>query len=89
MRFPWLLAACAVLLIGAPLQARDKSSLAASTQTIPAHGVIGIEEQHLTPEFWVDRLATPDKVVMDRAAIAAVVRMADKIARWWSPASAG
>ena len=43
----------------------------AATCTIPAHGVIGIEEQHLTPEFWVARLATPDAVVMDTAAIAA------------------
>jgi cell wall-associated NlpC family hydrolase len=66
MRFPWLLAAGVALLVGAPLQARDKSA-----QAIPAHGVVGIEEQHLTPEFWVARLATPDAVVLDKAAITA------------------
>ena len=72
MRFPWLLTACVALLVGAPLQARDKPpAVAASTQASPAHGVIGIEEQHLTPEFWVARLATPDAVVLDQAAIAA------------------
>ena len=66
MRFPWLLAACVALLVGAPLHARDQPA-----QAIPAHGVVGIEEQHLTPEFWVARLANPDAVVMDKAAIAA------------------
>ncbi len=71
MRFPWVLTACVALLAGAPLQARDQPAQAASAQTIPAHGVIAIEEQHLTPDFWVGRLATPDKVVMDKAAIAA------------------
>lgn len=68
MRFPLLFtaAACAALLAGTPLQARDIPA-----PTIPAHGVIGIEEQHLAPEFWVDRLATPDAVMMDSTAIAA------------------
>ena len=71
MRFPWLLTACVALLVGTPLQARDKPAVAAPAQAIPAHGVIGIDDQHLTPEFWVARLATPDAVVMDEPAIAA------------------
>ena len=45
MRFPLLFAAaCVALLAGAPLQARDT----ARRKPIPAHGVIGVEEQHLS-----------------------------------------
>jgi hypothetical protein len=67
MRFPLLIATtCAALLLGAPLRARDNAALA-----VPAHGVVGIEEQQLTPQFWVDRLASAEAVVMDPALIAA------------------
>lgn len=38
---------------------------------VPAHGVIGVEEAHLTPEFWIGRLPRPDRVILDSAAIAA------------------
>jgi hypothetical protein len=37
----------------------------------PAHGVIGVEEAQLDPEFWISRLDAPDAVVMARAAIEA------------------
>ena len=51
------------------------SSLAACASAprepqIPAHGVIGVTEAHLDPEFWVRRGAGP-RLVLDEAAIAA------------------
>ncbi len=48
-----------------PLAAR-----AANPLPMPAHGVIGVEAPQLTPQFWLDRLAHPDQVIMDRQAIA-------------------
>ena len=42
---------------------------AADTTPQPAHRVIGVEEVHLNPEFWVARLEDPDRVVMMRHAI--------------------
>src|SRR5690606_1993929 len=42
-----------------------------SALSVPASGVIGVEEAYLDPEFWVARLQAPDEVLMDRAAIAA------------------
>jgi hypothetical protein len=41
----------------------------AETAAQPAHGVIGVEEVHLDPDFWVARLEDPDRVVMMRQAI--------------------
>ena len=41
----------------------------ADTMPKPAHGVVGVEEVHLDPEFWVSRLADADRVVMMRQAI--------------------
>jgi len=32
---------------------------------VPATGVIGVEPAQLTPEFWIARLADPDKVLLD------------------------
>lgn len=63
-RVPLLLSAACVLLCALPLQARD-----AATPAIPAHGVVGIEERHFDPEFWVRQLAAPEAVLLDRAAI--------------------
>ncbi len=37
---------------------------------IPAHGVIGVTDEHLDPEFWIRRGAG-SRVVLDRAAIEA------------------
>jgi cell wall-associated NlpC family hydrolase len=39
--------------------------------TIPAHAVIGVEETHLDPEFWIRRQAKADQLVLDAGAIAA------------------
>jgi len=38
---------------------------------IPASGVIGIEDAHLVPEFWIARTPAADAVLMDRANIEA------------------
>ena len=59
-----LLLIAALALAAAPLHARD-------TTALPAHGVIGVGDAQLTPDFWIARLAQPDRVVLDRAAIAA------------------
>lgn len=37
---------------------------------MPAHGVVGISDAQLSPEFWVERLEHPDRVVLASAAIA-------------------
>ena len=52
----------------APLRAREN---AFSPATVPASGVVGVQEVYLSPEFWVARLHQPDRVVFDTAAIAA------------------
>ncbi len=87
MRFPLptLAAALALTLLAAtPAWAREP----AAPMQVPASGVIGVEEAYLSPEFWVSRLAqddagTPDRVVMDRAAIEAqnarLLRMDDSM----------
>src|SRR5690606_9313447 len=36
---------------------------------IPAHGVVGVQEDHLVPGYWLARLRTPDRVLMDKASI--------------------
>ncbi|HEY5782324.1 MAG TPA: NlpC-P60 family protein, partial [Lysobacter sp.] len=50
-----------------PSAARDSTV----QRSIPAHGVIGVEDAQLDPSFWVERLADADRVVLDRDAIAA------------------
>lgn len=66
-RFPPILLALLLLLASAPLLARQ----AIDAYTIPAHAVIGIEDAHLTPEFWIERLQQPGRVMLDSAEIAA------------------
>ncbi|KAF1004859.1 MAG: hypothetical protein GAK28_03693 [Luteibacter sp.] len=46
--------------------------MAIGTQAVPPSGIPGIGDAQLTPEFWVDRLAAPDAIVMDKTAIAAL-----------------
>ena len=46
------------------------SALAADS-AVPAHGVIGVVAEQLTPDYWIARAHEPDAVVLDRAAIAA------------------
>ncbi len=51
--------------------AADLHAHQADRLPIPAHGVIGVEDAQLTPQFWLARLQYPDKVLMDRQAVAA------------------
>ncbi len=37
---------------------------------VPPHGVIGVEDAHLTPRFWIRRLARPQRIVLDDTQIA-------------------
>ena len=48
-------------------QAREASSI--TPTTVPASGVIGVDETYLSPEFWIARQPDADRLVMDRAAI--------------------
>ncbi|MBL0163692.1 MAG: SH3 domain-containing protein [Xanthomonadales bacterium] len=63
------------LLIGASLlwliSAQSGQALEPPAATIPAHGIIGVDEAQLSPDYWIKRLADPDRVILDRAAIAA------------------
>lgn len=54
-----------ILTATAPLQARAEQS-----PQVPAHGVIGIQDAHLTPEFWLSQLPEPERVLLDYAQIA-------------------
>lgn len=54
---------------GAPSHAREAKAF--SPTTVPASGVIGIQETYLAADFWVARLAHPDRLLLDAAAIAA------------------
>lgn len=73
MRIPrQTLVAAALLLCGAylsPAPAREPPP--PSPGSVPPHGVIGMSEAQLSPDFWVDRLERPDRVVMSSKAIAA------------------
>ena len=62
-------AAFALALLAAPLHAREAASIPATT--VPASGVVGMEEAYLSPDFWIKRLAHADRVVLDSAAVAA------------------
>ena len=55
----------ALALPGPLAWARD----AASTLPVPAHAVIGVEDRHLDPAYWIAKLPQPDRVVLDRQAI--------------------
>ncbi len=67
MKLPILAAvALGLLLAGAQLHARDTPA----SMAIPAHGVIGVEDAHLHPEFWIARLEDPERAMLDPAAIA-------------------
>jgi cell wall-associated NlpC family hydrolase len=38
---------------------------------VPPHAVIGVEDRHLQPDYWIGRQPAPDRVILDDAAIAA------------------
>lgn len=63
MRRSFVLAFALMLAIVSPLHARE-------WKTPPTTGVIGIEPAQLDPQYWVERQRDPDRVVLDRAAIA-------------------
>ena len=60
--------AVALLLIHAPLPARDAS---AATLPIPPSGVLGVGDAQLTPAFWIGLQAKPDRTILTRAEIGA------------------
>jgi hypothetical protein len=64
-----LLAALLLVLANSPSVAPHARE--AALLPVPDHGVVGVQEAHLSPDFWVARLADPDRVLMDPAAIAA------------------
>lgn len=67
MRLPLLATAALTLALGVgPLHARGTGP----GLPLPAHGVIGVTDAQLTPEFWTGRLTQPDRVILDSAAIA-------------------
>jgi cell wall-associated NlpC family hydrolase len=37
----------------------------------PAHGVVGVRAVHLDPEFWIQRTAAAERIVLDETAVAA------------------
>lgn len=62
-----MLVAIALTLVAVgPLQARGAATTPAQLQP---SGVIGVEDAHLSPEFWIARLPHPDRALMPAAAI--------------------
>ena len=59
--------AFALALATQPGLARDPSRPA--PPSIPASGVVGVEDAYLSPDFWVARAPAPDQVLMARVAI--------------------
>lgn len=68
MRFPWLASTLLVLsLVATPLAAHPTDS----PLPVPPSGVPGIGDAQLTPQFWIDQQAQPQRLILDAAAIAA------------------
>jgi SH3 domain (SH3b1 type)/NlpC/P60 family len=51
----------------------------ASHRRVEPHGVIGVDERHLDPGFWIGRAATPGRVVFNAQSIAAQNRRLRKL----------
>jgi hypothetical protein len=66
-RMPGLLLSALLVLPAGGLLAREP----APALPVPAHAVIGVEDRHLDPQYWIDKLAQPDRVVLEPRAIAA------------------
>jgi hypothetical protein len=76
MRLPFFSALALGLAIGlAPPPAPARDTPPTPAYEIPASGVIGVRDAYLEPDFWVARMAKPDRVLMDRDAIAAQNRL--------------
>ncbi|HEX7801779.1 MAG TPA: SH3 domain-containing protein [Pseudoxanthomonas sp.] len=58
---------CSTLL--APAHAREPPPPAPGT--VPPHGVVGMTEAQLSPDFWLRKLERPDRVILSAQAIAA------------------
>ena len=68
-RLAW---ACWSLLIAAPLCAAPAFALGAATASPQDHaGVIGLREDYLSAAHWIAQMSDPDRVILDRAGIAA------------------
>ena len=62
-----VLLACALALAGAPALAQQPAS-----STVSGHGgVVGLQASYLDAAHWIARLPDPDRVILDRAGIAA------------------
>ncbi len=59
------------LALGLLLALPAATALASSAASPPPLAVPGLAESHLSPRFWLESLAHPDRVVLDRAAIEA------------------
>ena len=66
MHAPFRCLALALILSGCASQPRT-----APESVVDAHAVVGVEEQHLDPEFWIRQQPNAGKVVLDTQAIAA------------------
>jgi cell wall-associated NlpC family hydrolase len=62
-----IMSALALVLLAGPLRAREQIGI----HTIPPSGVMGVGEEQLTPAYWIGLQPQPDRVILDRAAIAA------------------
>jgi cell wall-associated NlpC family hydrolase len=59
----------ALALLG--LLAAGQPALAREPLPVPAHAVIGVQERHLQADDWIQRLAKPDRRLLDGAGVAA------------------
>ena len=64
-----LLAAALLLCTTLPTRARELPPPAPGT--VPPHGIVGMTEAQLSPDFWVGKLERSDRVIMSAKAIAA------------------
>jgi cell wall-associated NlpC family hydrolase len=64
-----ILLLAALLSCGAFLTKAQARELPPAPATIPPHGVIGISEAQLSPDFWIAALEQPDRVILDPKAI--------------------
>ena len=62
--------ALALAMASQPGLAHDQATRGyATVAPAPTSGVLGVEEAHFAPDFWIARLRSPNQVLMDRGAI--------------------
>lgn len=64
---PWLIGASLLVLVST----QNACALETPAPSIPSHGVIGVDEDQLSADFWIKRLTNADQVILDSVAIAA------------------